>query len=446
MATQIIYTAYTERLSTEIFNTEIHMIKTYFDFLSNKVGSRHFPSASELIHQGINFDSSQIPPFVASEWLKFDLDYLASTKTTLAKFPRYSTLLKVAKDITEGSVNDLEAFEKVVFFCQAVSKNFQARQPVSDKAGNNIVTDPLVLLTLKEMRCGHIARLAADICQTLGWRARLVQLGGHVTAEAFVSGDWRVLEADLLGGGEIPRLKDGSIPSVQQLSKEPEAIDKLFFNGESTIYATNDTFTVSIIYPSYFYFSQKAYGMTKPLYYEKVPITSDDNLDNNFGWNNYKTTDAENFTMTDTESLWTPGKPAFVDVSNRDDRYFVRWNMPSDRSEHFSGFNVFFSSSPRGFNTKVYYGDKALQKYFIPLGEMKEKDYRAIFQAPEFEHKIETDTNFLYADIDLIHKYPYVNVMPRDKYGDSIGKVRWADTPQFYLPHFDQLDRYVVPS
>ena len=80
------------------------------------------------------------------------------------------------------------------------------------------------------------------------------------------------------------------------------------------------------------------------------------------------------------------------------------------------------------------------------MGEMNQDNYRAIFQAPTFEHKIETESNFLYVDSELIHQYPYVNVMPKDAYGESIGKQRWADTSQFYLPHFSQLDLYVPSS
>ncbi|MCG2808196.1 MAG: hypothetical protein L6413_08045, partial [Coriobacteriia bacterium] len=68
------------------------------------------------------------------------------------------------------------------------------------------------MLELGEQRCGQSARLAVDLFAAAGYRARLVQVGFHVTAEVYYDDDWHLLEVGLFGNGAVPRSEDGSIP------------------------------------------------------------------------------------------------------------------------------------------------------------------------------------------------------------------------------------------
>ena len=90
-----------------------------------------------------------------------------------------------------------------------------------------MVSDPLVLLQLGEMRCGHVARVAVDLFSAAGYQARLVQLGAHVIAEVYYGQNWHYFDADMFKGGQCVFNPDGSIPSVDQLSQSPYLIDSL---------------------------------------------------------------------------------------------------------------------------------------------------------------------------------------------------------------------------
>ena len=58
----------------------------------------------------------------------------------------------------------------------------------------SIVKDPLVLLELGEMRCGHVAGLAVDLFDAMGYEGRLVQLSCHVIAEIKYDGRWHYFD------------------------------------------------------------------------------------------------------------------------------------------------------------------------------------------------------------------------------------------------------------
>jgi hypothetical protein len=104
-----------------------------------------------------------------------------------------------------------------------------------------MVSDPIILLELAEMRCGHSARVSVDLAEAIGWEGRLIQLTGHVISEINVNNEWRCVDFDILGGGQIVKDANGSYLSFLALNHQHEKLDKLFCYGEASIYVGGDT-------------------------------------------------------------------------------------------------------------------------------------------------------------------------------------------------------------
>ena len=148
----------------------------------------------------------------------------------------------------------------LLLFLQEVSIHSDYLQPMYPNG--TMVSDPLVLLQLGEMRCGQVARLAVDLFSAAGYQARVVQLGGHVIAEVYYGKNWHYFDADMFGGGQTVFNPDGSIPSVVQLSQSPYLIDSLAADWEPN--STNSWETSAAIAPSYWYFSVQAWDAQFP--------------------------------------------------------------------------------------------------------------------------------------------------------------------------------------
>lgn len=406
-----------------------------------------FLSADAILNAGINFDASKIPAFVAEDWSKYDLNIIKQCQQQLKDIPRHKVLARLVEEITNNSKGELDALKKMIFFCQAVSKNFQARQPVHDKEGNTIVSDPLILLSLNEMRCGHVARLAVDLCRAYGWESRLVQLGGHVIAEAKVEGQWRIFDADLFGGGEIPLLENGHHPSFVELSTEPSALDRLFFNGEHTVYNTKDTSLYSAVYPSYFYYSVFAYGNTQPVYYNKTATTTDEKGDPLFGWEHYSISPVEHHEQTANTMLYTPGIASFTNVTNRSGSYYVEWLSVSDRSNMLDDTRVGLAPNSRGYNPCCFFGIPEIEPLFSPKHTITAETYKSIFQSPKFAYEVGVKSeNSVMLERELVEANPYLNISMTDSYGRSIGKKVWPTSYELKLPPLEDLPVWTPTS
>jgi hypothetical protein len=104
-----------------------------------------------------------------------------------------------------------------------------------------MVQDPLVVLVLGQGRCGHVARLAVDLFEAGGYRARLVQLVGHVSAEAFLGGRWLAVEAGALKHGQVIAL------SHQEIQRSPWVLEAARL-GELDAPAPSEPYFGEILY------------------------------------------------------------------------------------------------------------------------------------------------------------------------------------------------------
>ena len=103
--------------------------------------------------------------------------------------------------------------------------------PVDDQG--TAVFDPIWLLKNRAAHCGQAARLVVDGLEASGYKARLVQLSGHVVAEAYWDGGWHMLDADIPTFGEHVFTSDGRVPSVFEIAANPQILDRLELKSEN---------------------------------------------------------------------------------------------------------------------------------------------------------------------------------------------------------------------
>jgi hypothetical protein len=92
---------------------------------------------------------------------------------------------------------------------------------------HNMVLHPVVLMALGEGRCGHVARVVVDIALANGFESRLVQLAAHLVAEIKWDGVWHFLDADSKYDLAAIQQVFGCLPSVEDVSLQPEKLDLL---------------------------------------------------------------------------------------------------------------------------------------------------------------------------------------------------------------------------
>ncbi|WP_202731990.1 transglutaminase domain-containing protein [Achromobacter xylosoxidans] len=148
--------------------------------------------------------------------------YLAKVEKKLADVDRLTALREIFKKLTAGAKTNQERHLAVLDFLYKAAYHNPYVQPMYED--KQAVFDPIVLLKLGEMRCGGVARVAADLFEAAGYKTRLVQAHAHITTEIYYDGGWHLFEADLVGGP--PVMINGRIPSVAELANNPFLIDK----------------------------------------------------------------------------------------------------------------------------------------------------------------------------------------------------------------------------
>lgn len=167
----------------------------------------------------------------------YDLARLGRARAALAGVDEEAALDRLVDLVARGATGASERAARVVEFTQGALYHDPLEQPPLD-------LDVLELLWLGEGRCGHAARVVADLLRRVGLDARLRQLRAHVVAEVFVDGAWRLADADAFKAGVIPRdPEDGGLLRLAALERDPRWIDQYPVTGwwvrPGTPYTTN---------------------------------------------------------------------------------------------------------------------------------------------------------------------------------------------------------------
>lgn len=305
-----------------------------------------------------------------------------------------------------------------------------SRQPLYPDGQS--VLDPLVILSLNEMRCSQSSFLAIDLFSAAGYRARAVQLGGHVVVEVFYDNDWHYFDADVFSNGQIFQEPNGNIPSVHKLSLNPYWIDKVPSNFEHHVqmgYA--DTLTGR--YPSQFYFHKKDYGGLKPVYYVKS-ATQDDELNAFYGWNFYQTVADPDRQLNEGPRYYFPRGVTFANILLNQRTLNLTWNPAHDDDGDLIGYRVFISQKKRGWNFRFFRGPPQIISTFWSKYPPWHPDmYDLLGKLPPHDVAlIETKTNYLEFRFSTPGEY-YLTVMPFDKHGEDVGRTLYPLSGELYF-------------
>lgn len=361
----------------------------------------------------------------------YDFERLILTETQLKNIDRKKVLSEIFSRVTKEAKTNTERHIAVLKFLQQSSFHNPIQPVYPDK---KIVSDPLVLLTLGEMRCGHIARVAVDLFESGGYKGRIVQLGGHVIAEIYYDNSWHYFDADAFGGGETIINKDGVIPSVAELSKTPYVIDSLAHRRELTY--TGRIRRVSTKYPSWAYFAQKAYKKANPRYVYKT--ANQKQIENKYyGWNYVKRESALTRNLYEMTPKYQPGAPIIEDIkvnyASDKSSIDIKWQPSLDKDKDLLGYKIFVSHQSRGWHYNQFRGDDSLLKYWDNSQSWQSEMYDKLYQTPPHEVALlTTSQNQISLPVERGNTY-YITIMPYDAHGESVGKTLYHSSEELKI-------------
>ncbi|MBE1426400.1 SAM-dependent methyltransferase [Desulfomicrobium macestii] len=138
----------------------------------------------------------------------------------------------LARSLAESAPGEEGAFVSILEFVQRAVYRDPICQPV-DEVGDP--ASPLCTLFVGRGRCGHVSRLLIELCRLAGIAGRLLQLHNHVAAEVLVDGRWVIADADAFKNGVVPRTPAGTLPTLDDVRREPWLIDRFPPTGWMTL-------------------------------------------------------------------------------------------------------------------------------------------------------------------------------------------------------------------
>lgn len=358
----------------------------------------------------------------------FDQTRLAQVEAKLANIDRQAVLAALFHQITAGARNNTERHLRVLEFLHSASHHNDIQPMYTD---GTMVSDPLVLLELGEMRCGQVNRLGVDLFQSVGYSGRMVQVAFHISAEVFYDGGWHLLEGDIFGGGVAPMNADGTIASAAEISINPALVDRL--PSYLDPYNRNDHAILGGYYPAYYYASAQAYGSrgVAAQYYYRLGGIPDWQASKYYGWERLEIVDAPDIVLRgDLPNRRAPGAPVIEDVSTSetfdgDLHVEVSWRASYDADADVAGYRVFVATTSRGWN----YDDGGLTGeaigYRSNVGGWNPDHYELVYELPPSDVGAYTTTGTS-IDLTLESGEYYVTVMAFDHYGQSVGRTLYA--------------------
>lgn len=346
----------------------------------------------------------------------YDFPLLYEVEQKLQGIDRKRALSGIFYKICKGEYG-IRQHEQMLSFLHEASIHNPLIQPMYEDQTS--VFDPLVILELGEMRCGQVARLACDFFDAVGYKTRLVQLGGHIIAEIWYDNGWHYFDADLFSIGETVQL-DGKIPSVEELSHFPELLDSLnssYF--ESAICSTGG----QNLYPSGPYFNVNSYQGGDPLYYIKN-ASDKECLERDYGWSHYETIKDEDRILYDAEIAYEPSIPIIEEIHYDKDKnkLLLKWKGSKDNNNDLLGYQIMIGSKSRNYDYYKFFGEERTKKYWN--GPYKEEMYEYVGKLPFSDLGIfETGDTEIEIEMQREWREVYITIMPFDLHGKEAGRA-----------------------
>lgn len=358
---------------------------------------------------------------------EYDFKKLENTEKNLKDVDRHKALKEIFQHVTSGARNQREKHLALLRFLQRVSLHGKLQPMYPD---GQAVFDPIVLLELNEMRCGHVARLGIDLWDAGGGEGRIVHLGGHVSAEIYYDEGWHLLEGDIWENGVVIKDKDRNIPSIEALSLDPYKIDSLPPQYWSPINAQ----LTSVPYVSSFFFNVNAYPQNVSLQYLYKTATAEEERQSKwYGWNFYNIKTNTKIKLLEDVFRYQPSAVTISSISRKSNLFTIRWLASDDRDGDLLGYRVFISRNSRGWAYQQTKSPDEIRPYIV-LG-WKPAMYENVNKLPPSNVRIiET------ADIFATVKVPpdqerYITVMAFDSHGEGVDRQIYYPSDEVRISH-----------
>ena len=350
----------------------------------------------------------------------YDFERLEELELRLAGVDRAAVLRRIFDELTRGASSDRERHLAVLRFLQRVSFHNALLRPI--RRDGRVVSDPLLLLECNEMRCEEVARLAVDLFEAGGWRARTVSFGGHVAAEVAYGGAWHYVEADACGGdGQSAFRPDGVIPAWRELAEHPEWLDALPYKLELAAHGRPKTWSLPVRSERCFF----ADGEPRRSQHYKTKRGPLD--DGDFGWSETARAPVE-WSLRERAPRSVPGAVRWRAVEILPEpaggsRARLAWHPAEDADGDLSGYRVWVASRPRGWGYAAFAGDEPARAFWNRTARWDLASYAALFRPPpEDLDRIET------AGCEVVLELPalegvFVTVTAFDEYHERAGKT-----------------------
>ena len=352
--------------------------------------------------------------------------YINQLRDQLRGVDRVAVLRALFGQLTAGAHSETEKERAVLGFVQELSVH-----DFSSPFMSVPIFDPLILFQIGAMDCQRDSRLIVDLYAAAGYQGRIVDFYGHAVAELRYDGGWHYADADMFGGGELVTLADGHIPSVAELSTQHQLLDRLPVYLENVVLATygstgKNGVAATWTYPSSAYFSAQYFAGNPgyPAYLtRKAPLTTATDPSLDFGWtdpNQLERTPATDIVLADISTRVSPNAPSIAAVGTTAGTIHI--SVAADPAATVSGYRVFVSSTSRGWDYGEFLGSTAAKSDWANPSGWTAGMYSRLFQIPPSD-VAKVDSNG--PDITVSGLRPgtyYVSVMPRDSYGDSVGR------------------------
>ena len=146
-------------------------------------------------------------------------------RRAIKNLPREEFPQRLVEKIVRGTADREERFFKLYQFIQNSLFHHPSVQLLEENG--MLVEDTAVILFAGIGRCGHIARVVADLFGVLGYKTRVTQLHRHVCTEVFDGERWRVIDADMWKAGVCPKDTEGKWLTLTELEADPVRLDSL---------------------------------------------------------------------------------------------------------------------------------------------------------------------------------------------------------------------------
>jgi hypothetical protein len=347
----------------------------------------------------------------------WDYDYprLEAVARRLAGVDRRAALAAIFDQVTRGCRTTTDRHLAVLKFLHKAGNHARIQPTWPDRTG---VFDPLILLELAEMRCGQVNRVAVDLFAAAGFTGRLVQVAAHVGAEIRYDGGWHYFDGTFGGNGECVRNADGTIPSVDELSREPDRIDALTAHWEPD-YQNGFWASPGWPYPSWNYFSARAYAASgvRPQVSVKTATAEQERASRHYGWEYGRLDDDPDRRLWDLPRRTAPSAPYVTRCEVAGRAVELAWEATGA-----DGFVVTVGRTPRGWNFDSGGLPDRLAGLKSSARGWRPEDYEARFSLPPADLGW-VEVREPRARIELPATGPvYLTVMAYDAHGRAAGR------------------------